>query len=446
MENYKVWEFPRGPSLLTSVTMVPVARLLSLFYRLMVRPRLHRSHPGSPRILQRLQTAGGFHLPDYHGGSIVNLLSSITHAMGGASPHPGLKALEPRLFEGISRIVYLVLDGVGYNQLARFMAAGGGGDFFSRHPCQRITTVFPTTTAAAVTTFSTGATPAEHGVLSWHLHLHDLGLVGAVLPGKTLTGAPLARDDFNLRRYLGLPSYLSSVRRHKRLLSFGTLGRSAYSNAGTRWNGYGAYKTLAGMERQAVRFARQGGRGVAYVYWPLYDTLCHAKGVQARETRLHLAAIDESLGRLASRLAGTGTLLLVTADHGVVDAPAPKRIALTAVPRLLDCLALLPAGDARQVSCFVRPGRVERFHDVVARHLAEACVCITGEELLESGLLGPGPEHPSLRARVGDYVLLARDDYAFRVTASLTKARVHKGNHGGLSSDEMYVPLYALRL
>ena len=200
------------------------------------------------------------------------------------------------------------------------------------------------------------------------------------------------------------------------------------------------------MERQTVRFARQGGRGVAYVYWPLYDTLCHRKGVQARATRLHLAAIDESLGRLASRLAGTGTLLLVTADHGVVDAPPPKRIDLAAVPGLLDCLALLPAGDARQVSCFVRPGRVERFHDVVARHLTEACVCITGEDLLESGLLGPGQRHPSLENRIGDYVLLARDDYAFRVTASLTKVRVHKGNHGGLSSDEVYVPLYALRL
>ena len=47
---------------------------------------------------------------------------------------------------------------------------------------------------------------------------------------------------------------------------------------------------------------------------------------------------------------------------------------------------------------------------------------------------------------MGDYVLLARDDYAFQVAASLTKARVHKGNHGGLSSDEVYVPLYALRL
>ncbi len=397
-------------------------------------------------ILHHLQTAGGFHLPDYQGGSIVNLLSSIIHSLGGASPHPRLKVLDPRLFDCASRIVYLLLDGVGFNQLTRFMAAGGGDRFFSKHPFERITTVFPSTTAAAVTTFSTGATPAEHGVLSWHLHFHDLGLVGAVLPGRTLTGTRMTRDDYNLRRYLGLPSYLSSLRRHKRLLSFGTLGESAYSNAGTRWNGYGAYRTLAGMERQTVRFAREGGRGVAYVYWPLYDTLCHTKGVQARETRSHLAEIDQSLGRLADRLAGTGTLLLVTADHGVVDSPPPRRIDLAAVPGLLDCLTLLPAGDGRQVSCFVRPGRVGRFHDVLARHLAEACVCLTGEELLGSGLLGPGRPHPALRSRVGDYVLLARDDYAFQVAASLTKARVHRGNHGGLSSDEVYVPLYALRL
>ncbi len=412
----------------------------------MVRRRRNRSDTDGAGIVDRLRTAGGFHFPDYRGGSIVNLLSSIIHALGGVSPHPRLKAVDPRVFKGVSRIVYLLLDGVGYNQLSRFMAAGGGGRFFSRHPFERITTVFPSTTAAAVTTLSTGATPAEHGVLSWHLHLPDLGLVGAVLPGTTLMGTPLAGDDFNLKRYLGLPSYISPVRRHKRLLSFGALGQSAYSNAGTRWNGYGAYRTLAGMERQTVGFARQGGRGVAYVYWPLYDTLCHRQGVHARKTRLHLAEIDASLGRLSSRLAGTGTLLLVTADHGVVDAPPPRRIDLAAVPGLLDCLALLPAGDARQVSCFVRPGRVGRFHDVVARHLAEASVCITGEELLESGLLGPGRPHPSLRGRVGDYVLLARDDYAFRVTASLTKARVHVGTHGGLSADEVYVPLYALRL
>ena len=148
------------------------------------RPRLKQPAKGAAAVLERLRTAGGFHFPDYRGGSIVNLLSSIVHALGGASPHPPLKALEPDSFRGVSRIVNLVLDGVGHDQLNRFMAAGGGGHFFSRHPFERITTVFPSTTAAAVTTLSTGATPAEHGVLSWHLHLHDLGLVGAVLPGR----------------------------------------------------------------------------------------------------------------------------------------------------------------------------------------------------------------------------------------------------------------------
>ena len=289
----------------------------------MVTARLKQLPKSVPVVLQHLQTTAGFHFPDYEGGSIVNLLSSIIHASGGQSPHLRLKIADPRPFEGVSRIVYLVLDGVGYNQLGRFMAAGGGGRFFSRHPRERITTVFPSTTAAAVTTLATGATPAEHGILSWHLYLPDLGLVGAVLPGRTLTGTRMTGSGFNLRRYLGLPSYLSPVRRHKRLLSFGSLGESAYSNAGTRWNGHAAYKTLAGMARQILRFGRGGGRGVAYAYWPLYDTLCHNKGVQARETGLHLAAIDQSLERIADGLAGSGTLLLVTADHGVVDAPAP---------------------------------------------------------------------------------------------------------------------------
>jgi len=392
-----------------------------------------------------VKTASKFHFPDYSGGSIVNLLSSIIFALGGKSPHAKLKVLGSRTFDGVSRVVYLVLDGVGYNQLSRFIASGGGAHFFARYPSERITTVFPSTTAAAVTTFATGATPAEHGLLSWHLNLHDLGLVGAVLPGRTLTGTPMTDSKFNLKRYLGLPSYLSSVRMRKQLLSFGALGRSAYSNAGTRWDGHGSFKTLVGMERQTVRFARQTRRGVAYVYWPLYDALCHARGVEARETKYHLSGLDQSLGRLAGRLVGTDTLLLVTADHGVLDAPPSKRVELTSVPGLLDCLAQVPVGDARQVSCFVRPSRVGRFHDVVDRHLLDACVCITGEDLLESGLLGPGQPHPSLQNRIGDYILLARESYAFRVTASLAKPRVHKGNHGGLSADEMYVPLYALR-
>ena len=387
--------------------------------------------------------AEGFCRPDYDGGSIVNLLSSIIRSRGGSSPHPELTAVDGSLFRRASKIVYLVLDGVGYNQLQRFISAGRGQEFFAKQPCVKITSVFPPTTAAAVTSFSTGTTPAEHAVVSWYLQLPDLGMVSAVLPGTTRTGTPMALPEFDLRRYLALPSYLASVSGHKRLLSYGRLGQSRYSNAGTEWDQHAAYTTLRGLEGQVRSFSAESTRGIAYVYWPKYDTLCHARGCEHRDTKSHLDEIDRSLARLAHGLSGTGTLLCVTADHGLVDTPIGRRIDLSKIPGFLDCLAVLPSGDAREVSCFVRASQAARFGDIVAEHLSEACVSITGDELLESGLLGPGRCHRALASRIGDTVLIARQDYAFLCSVPFVSAKTHKGNHGGLSADEIYVPLYA---
>lgn len=386
----------------------------------------------------------GFFRPDYDGGSIVNLLSSVIRSRGGSSPHPELAQVDGSLFHRASKIVYLVLDGVGYNQLQHFIAAGGGTEFFAKQHFVRITSVFPPTTAAAVTSFSTGATPAEHALVSWYLQLPDLGMVSAILPGTTLTGSPMAPPKFDLRRYLALPSYLGSVSGHKRLLSYGRLGHSRYSNAGTKWDQHAGYTTLRGLEGQVRSFSADSTRGVAYVYWPKYDTLCHTRGTEHRETRSHLGEIDRSLARLAGALGGTGTLLCVTADHGLVDTPIGKRVDLSKIPGFLDCLAILPSGDARQVSCFVRASRLGRFRDIVAKHLSHACICITGDELLDSGLLGPGRRHRALQSRIGDFVLIARADYAFFFSVPCVPAKKHKGNHGGLSADEIYVPLYVV--
>jgi len=389
--------------------------------------------------------AEGFYRPDYRGRSLVNLLSSIIRSLGGSSPHPELEGVDPSLFSKAPKIVYLVLDGVGYHQLQRFIAAGEGEHFFARHPHAKITSVFPPTTAAAVTSLSTGATPAEHALVSWHLHLPDLGMVSAILPGTTRTGTPMVLPDFDLNRYLALPSYVASVPGHKRLLSYGRLGQSRYSSAGTQWDHRAAYTTLRGLEGQVRAFAAEVARGLAYVYWPKYDTLCHSQGCDHRETRNHLAEIDGALSRLVEALRDSDTLLCVTADHGVVDAPARKRVDLSKVPGLMDCLAVLPSGDGRQQSCFVRASRVDRFHGVFEEHLSEKCVCITQDDLLESGLLGPGRRHKALASRIGDFVLIARDDYAFFSSVPFLPVTVHKGNHGGLSAAEVFVPLYTVR-
>jgi len=385
-----------------------------------------------------------FQVPDYDGNSTVNMLASVIRSRGGRSPHAELDGLPGSLLRPARNVIYLVVDGLGEEQLARHLREGRGRAFLAVHLRRTISTVFPATTAAAVTTFATGAAPAEHGVLGWHLHLPDLGMVSTILPAVTRTGSPFAPPEFDLHRYLRLPSHLNTTRGRRALLSYDHIPESRFSLAGTRWHERAAYGTLPSMVRAIAAFARRSRFGLAYAYWPGFDSFCHEKGCAHAATLRHLDEIDRALARLVRVLKGTNTCLLVTADHGLVDAPRKRCVELRDVPGFMDCLAILPSGDARQVSCFVRPARVARFKRIVREQLRAACVCVTGEELLRLGVFGPGRQHPALAARLGDYVLIARDGYAFAHTPAGAKSDFNIGNHGGMSKAEVQVPLYVV--
>lgn len=394
-------------------------------------------------------TAGplqNFFAPDYGGGCITNLLASVIRHLGGSSPHAGLDNVGACL-DGASRVGYLVVDGLGAQQLRRYLARGGGRHFFGVHPFREITTVFPATTAAAVTTFLTGASPAEHGILGWHLHLSDLGLVSTVLLGLTRTGVPYAPRAFDLRAYLALPSRLASVPAPRLLVSPWRIARSRFSRAAGCWTGVQPFVTLRGLGRRLAAFARrkQFDHGLAYAYWPAYDSACHRWGCDHPLADRALDAVDRVLGRVVSRLRGTGTVLLVLGDHGLVDAGPAEQHDLADVPGFYETLAVLPSGDARQVHCFVRPATERRFLELVRRHLDDACVCLPAHETFSMGLWGPGPEHPALRRRVGDYVLIARDGHALASSVPGRPRETHVAHHGGLSEAEVVVPLYAVR-
>jgi hypothetical protein len=385
-----------------------------------------------------------FLVPQYTGRNILNLLASIIRAGGGNSPHgdliggPSVSDLRE-----MRHIVYLVVDGVGVGQLQDLLHRGGGRAFFASRPFDILHTVCPATTAAAVTTFATGLSPAEHGILGWHLHLGDLGMVATILPAVTRTGAPMARADFCLGAYLRIPSRMAGIRRRRVLLSYGFIPRSRYSMAVGEWDVRASYKTLSGLVRQLLRVLRSNRPSVVYAYWPGYDSLCHECGCFHPRTLRHLQAIDRALARLARWVRGTGSCVFVTADHGLVD--TPYTVDLAAIPEFMDCLALLPSGDARQVHCFVRPAHLARFDRVVRNRLSEACVCLDGAALLSARVFGPGRPHAALARRVGDRVLFARPGWAFGYTLPGAKPDFNRANHGGLAPQEVQVPLYTVR-
>src|SRR5687768_17866014 len=119
--------------------------------------------------------------PDYAGGSLVNLIASVSGACGGSRRHAPLKALSDEQLAAARHIVLVLIDGLGDNYLMR---RGAGGELARRRKAA-ITSVFPSTTASAITTSYTGCTPLEHGLTGWFTYFGEAGCVAAGLPFRS---------------------------------------------------------------------------------------------------------------------------------------------------------------------------------------------------------------------------------------------------------------------
>src|SRR5690242_12566250 len=117
--------------------------------------------------------------PDYAGACLVNLVATIVAARGGEPRHAPLKDLQ--LDRGVRNLVLLIIDGLGDNYLQRH---GAGGEL-ARHRRGALTSVFPSTTASAITTSYTGCTPLEHGLTGWFTYFGAAGCVSAALPFRS---------------------------------------------------------------------------------------------------------------------------------------------------------------------------------------------------------------------------------------------------------------------
>ena len=93
--------------------------------------------------------------PDYESGSLVNLIASIASACGAQPVHNPLALLPPERIASAANVVFLLVDGLGYN----FLCNAGRGGALLDHLAGRITSVFPSTTATAITSSFTGLMP-----------------------------------------------------------------------------------------------------------------------------------------------------------------------------------------------------------------------------------------------------------------------------------------------
>jgi len=378
-------------------------------------------------------------IPDYHGRCLSNLMASITEGLGGRPRHAPLRALGPAECRAARRIVLLVIDGLGERQLRALIPDGA----LAADHRVAIDTVFPPTTASAITTSYTGATPLEHGLTGWHVYFPDASCVAAALPmlsrGDEIPlarrGLPPARafSEVPLFDTLGVPAAVVTDRR---------IIDSDYNRYHCGRAARHAYSDLDGLvDLTIAAVQRMPGPGLIYSYWPDFDSTAHRHGPESARAALRARAIDAAYARLRESLAGTDTLLVATADHGFIETPASRCLDLAEADGLSALLRLPLCGERRSAFCHVQPGRAAEFAARARDWLGERAEVRTCGDLIDEGWFGPGLAHRQLAERLGDLALLMRDDWSVKDWVPGEARYLHRGNHGGTSMDELRIPL-----
>lgn len=376
-----------------------------------------------------------FCLPDYGGGSLVNLMASVREALGGGAGGIPLALLPPQDLPATHHVVLLVVDGLGHD----FLLAHPGR--LSAHLRGALTSVFPSTTAAAIPTFLTGLAPQRHGLTGWHMYFPELGAVIAPLPFRTRVGKqPLTQAGVTVEGLFGLTPLANHLPLPCHVVSPRHIVDSEFNRAlsgrATR-HGYGSVEEMFATLARILESA--DSRCYVHAYWPELDTLAHLHGVTSPQVSAAFAALDTAFGNFLDRLPGVPVQVIVTADHGFMD--VTHTIDLGDHPALRDCLRLPLCGEPRAAFAYVRAGRERAFEEHVRTALADRVDLIASREALAAGWFGRGTPHPALEDRIGDYLLLPRAGVIIRDWVMGEERYVHLGVHGGLSAREMRVPL-----
>jgi hypothetical protein len=409
-------------------------------------------------LVERLR-ARGFVMPDYDGGGLLNVPATVLDVLGAraAGDAPPLVGLDPKLREGVRQVVVILADGLGWWQL-EMLCDRGHMPFLAelrerarrRDGAQLIeaTTVFPSTTAAAITTLNTARTPLEHGNIAYFIWLEEFAQVTAMLrwgPAIKRRGSYFDDPAIDPLQFVQVPSIHARLR-ERGIASYVVEPEIFRAEAMTRMHaaeatflGYVVPSTM-GVRLRALLGAPRPS--YVYAYWSGIDTVSHLYGPRSDEAAIEATIFDIALKHaLADRAAGD-TLVIVTADHGHATTDPDKMLDIVGDQELRALLRNPPAGEPRLV--FLHTDRPKQVREYIDRKWPGLVTLLDRDELIDAGLFGRGDPMVA-RRRIGEVVVLLDRDLSASIVNVEGQTLRHRGSHGGMTADEMRIPVLAWR-
>lgn len=366
-----------------------------------------------------------------------------------------------------------------YNKVIFFFVDAFGWRFFKQYAEQyeflktilrhgvvsKMTSQFPSTTAAHVTSIHTGLDVGQSGVYEWNYYEP---LVDDVITPLLFSYAG-DKDRDTLKRS-GIPAE-AFFPRHSVYQKLQTKGIVSYifqseaytpstvSNMVFKGATVIPFKSISGALTDLVELVIADTAPVAYyfLYYDKIDAVCHTYGPNSRQFEETVDAFLKMMEELFyQKLPGKveHTLLVLTADHGQVEVDPRRTYYLNkqglSIEQYLQTnrrgKLLVPAGSARDMFLHVKEERVDEVVALLQKHLEGRAEVYRTEQLVTQYFFGSAQPSREFMTRVGNVVILPYQHESVWWYEG-GKFEMHfLGHHGGLTPEEMEIPLLLLAL
>lgn len=374
-------------------------------------------------------------MPNYD-HNILGTITSILKYYGVETKHTSLKELDGYLTseKKFKKVILLIMDGMGEHILKDISPDG----FLSQNKKTVVTSVYPSTTTAALTTYYSGKPPYETGWIAWSQYFREYGRAVDMLKHReSYKGDSL--KDANLDVFKTIVNYKTIFEQIKEASPSTEVFEIMPEYSERR-----AYNSIDANDIDEIIdniriLTKLPSELFIMAYSDNPDGLLHKFGTDSDEVKTYLLDAEVKIKQMAEELP-EDTLLIISADHGHKN--IGKAYTLLDYPQIMECLITPPSLESRVVGFWVREDMKSEFVERFNREFKDEFLLMTREEFLRKNMLGFGEKHPKIDDFIGNYIALSVSDSIIRLETYLAEGKpVKKSTHCGLTQSEMEVPV-----
>lgn len=372
--------------------------------------------------------------PDYE-HSILNLINSILKYYNVETKYNSLPELERKLSKSYKNVVLIILDGMGEHILKNISPNG----YFIQKHVDKITSVCPSTTTAAITTYYSGKPPIETGWIAMSQYFKEYGRALEMLrKTDSYTGEKIKNkkiDVFDLIKYETIYEQIEKASPDVKAYEI----NPTYCDARSRRNINA--DNIAYMCDMIKSICSNKDKNFILAYSDKPDTLLHKYGCKSEEVKQFILEAETKIKQMKNYL--DDTLVIVSADHGHKD--IEKVYDILELEEIQDCLIMPASLESRAVTFWVKENKKEKFENYFNKNFKDEFILYKKEEFLSKSLLGAGMKHPKIDDFIGDYIAISIGSSIIKLGTNISEEKkAKKSTHCGFTPNEMEVPLIIL--